>query len=454
MEKAHIHNRLKLFFNKSVNSWHESREAHFMEKVILVGVYKSKKKGRQEIEESLRELSRLTETAGGVVKATVIQERDKFNPATLIGKGKADEIAALAKEEKIKTIIFDEELTPAQQRNLEDIIRAKVLDRTRLILDIFAQRAHTREGRLQVELAQLEYLSTRLTGWGWGFSQQLGGIGVRGPGETKLEVESRHMRERIHRLKKDIALIKKHRDQQRKKRGIIPLPVIALIGYTNAGKSTLLNMLARQHFNPKQNVYVDDKLFATLDPTTRRIMLPDGRIILCTDTVGFIKKLPHSLIAAFRATLEEALYSDVLIHVVDAASSEHIQQMTTVMKVLEELGYQGKGAHNPALITVYNKTDALSERDKKMLMKDGVPFISARTGFGVEEMLQQVQKELNADRSSAEVLVPYNRMDVLQWIYRITQIIKEEHREDGVHLKIMIDDINKGRIKKALAGRI
>jgi GTP-binding protein HflX len=380
----------------------------------------------------------------------MLQKRDKFEAATLIGKGKAAEIAAFAHENNVKTIIFDEELTPAQQRNLEDIIKAKVLDRTRLILDIFAQRAHTREGSLQVELAQMEYLSTRLTGWGWGFSQQVGGIGMRGPGETKLEVESRHMRGRITRLKKEIALIKKHREQQRKKRGIIPLPVVTLIGYTNAGKSTLLNRLSQQGSAPKKPVYVDDKLFATLDPTTRRVMLPDGQIMLCTDTVGFIKKLPHTLVAAFHATLEEALYSDVLIQVIDASSPERTRQMQTVAEVLRELGYDKNKKQDAPLIAVYNKTDRLQPGEKKLLVKDGSLCISALTGEGVDALLIETQKLLNRHRSSASVVIPYTRMNMLPWMYRNTHIVNEQHKQDGIHLRITVDDINKGRIEKAL----
>ncbi|MBD3271779.1 MAG: GTPase HflX, partial [Elusimicrobia bacterium] len=274
-----------------------------MEKVILVGVSYPKKRNKKNSNHtisSLEELKRLTNTAGGTSVATIIQNREKPDPAYLIGRGKALELFNLSRSLNTKTIIFDEELTPAQQRNLEDITKTKVIDRTRLILDIFARRAHTREGALQVELAQMQYLITRLTGWGRGFSQQLGGIGTRGPGERKLEVESRHMRNRITTLKKELAYLRKHRDIQRKKRTYVPLPTITLIGYTNAGKSTLLNTLSLAE--AEHRVYVDDKLFATLDPTTRRVTLPDDQIVLFTDTVGFIRKLPHSLIAAFHAT--------------------------------------------------------------------------------------------------------------------------------------------------------
>ncbi|MCX5783438.1 MAG: GTPase HflX, partial [Elusimicrobia bacterium] len=259
--------------------------------------------------DSLDELRRLCETAGGAVLSCVNARVENFNPALLIGKGKADEIAALARENSAKTVIFDEELSPAQQRNLEEIIPAKIIDRTRLILDIFARRAHTREGVIQVEHAQLSYMLPRLTGRGTAMMQQTGGIGTRGPGERQIEYDRRRIKDRLSRLKKEIDLIRRERQIRKKNRDKIPMTQIAIAGYTNAGKSTLLNFLTKG----KAGVYVDDKLFATLDPTTRRVYMPGGKVALFTDTVGFIQKLPHSLVAAFRSTLEEIAQTNAII---------------------------------------------------------------------------------------------------------------------------------------------
>lgn len=423
-----------------------------MEKVILVSIksstYYRNRTSNNAGKESLEELKRLTETAGGQVIHSVLQKRPRFDPATLIGKGKAQELFTISRQINVKTIIFDEELTPAQQRNLEDITRTKIIDRTRLILDIFARRAHTREGSLQVELAQLEYLITRLTGWGWGFSQQVGGIGTRGPGERKLEVESRHMRNRITKLKRELKSLKKHRDLQRKKRGIIPLPTITLVGYTNTGKSTLLNQLS--HDSPSHPVHVDDKLFATLDPTTRRVMLPSGQVVLFTDTVGFIRKLPHALIAAFHATLEEALDTDILVHIVDASHPERNHQEETVLSVLKELGYDSENDPFHKLITIYNKADCLSENQKKFLIREGICLISALNGEGIDGFLNKIQGMLHHTKRYMEVTIPFTHMDIVQRIYRIATIIEERHEPDGLHVKMMIDPQNYGRIEKAL----
>lgn len=422
-----------------------------MEKVILVGVRQTANKkfnANNLMRESLDELKRLTETAGGYVTQLIFQKRPRYDPATLIGRGKAQELFDLSKQTKVRTIIFDEELSPAQQRNLEDITKTKVIDRTRLILDIFARRAHTREGSLQVELAQLQYLISRLTGWGKGFSQQMGGIGTRGPGERKLEVESRHMHNRITKLKSELKNLQKHRDLQRKKRTTVPLPTITLIGYTNAGKSTLLNILARQ--SPEHSVYVDDKLFATLDPTTRRVALPDNQIVLFTDTVGFIRKLPHTLIAAFHATLEEALNTDILVHVIDGASPEMNHQIETVMSVLKELGYDPENDPAKQLISVYTKADSLSPIQRKQLVKNSDLLISGLTGEGIPVLLKKIQEILQRSKKYTAIVIPFSKMDILQRIYRIATIIEEDHKPDGIHLKIMIDPQNYGRIHKAL----
>ena len=301
------------------------------------------------------------------------QKKDHADPATFVGKGKAAELAERVRELKAQTVVFDDELKPSQQKNLEELIPAKIVDRTRLILDIFAQRARTREGILQVELAQLSYMLPRITEHFGRFEQQTGGIGSRGPGERKLEVDQRRIRERMTHLKKQIGKISSERSLQRQVRRSVPMPQVALVGYTNAGKSTLLNALLRLsagRAKAKDEVYADDKLFATLDPTTRRVRLPSGRIILFSDTVGFIRKLPTQLVAAFRATLEEVATADLLIHVVDASDLDWREQSQTVITLLEDL----KMGQLPR-VTAYNKIDLLS-KPALAPFKDGI-LISA-----------------------------------------------------------------------------
>ena len=320
-----------------------------MENVILAGVTL---KTAPHDTSSLEELKRLAHTAGGTVVHTFQIRVQAFNSATLIGSGKMEEIAETVRLTNAQTVIFDDEISPAQQKNLEEVIPAKVIDRTRLILDIFAQRARTQEGKLQVELAQLKYLLPRLGGQGTALMQQKGGIGLRGPGETKLEYDKRRLRLRISKLEKEIEQVKKERGLRRERRTQIPLPQIAIVGYTNAGKSTLLNVLTRQNA-----VYADDKLFATLDPTTRRVHMPAGGEMLFTDTVGFIQKLPHSLVSSFRATLEETSFADVILHVHDAPSPHRNAQAETVRQIITDLG-----AQTIPVIDVFNKIDLLSDR--------------------------------------------------------------------------------------------
>ena len=298
------------------------------ETVILVGTDIDKE---QNIVETLAELDRLVETAGGEVVGTIIQRRERPDIATYIGKGKLEELKALQQQTQATTIVFDDQLSPAQQRNIEKIMEVKVIDRTALILDIFAQRAHSYEGKLQVELAQMRYLLPRLGGKGLVMSRLGGGIGTRGPGETKLEVDRRTIRDKIHDIEESLKTVSAQRALQRSRRIQSGLPCVAIVGYTNAGKSTLLNRLT------DAGVLVEDKLFATLDPTIRMLILPSGRKVLLADTVGFIRKLPHALIAAFRATLEEVVYSDLLMHVIDASSEEWEEQSRSVYDVLKEL---------------------------------------------------------------------------------------------------------------------
>ncbi|MFQ5647185.1 MAG: GTPase HflX [bacterium] len=356
------------------------------EKTCLVGL-KLKREPNHLIAESMAELEQLVVSAGGEVSAQVVQERIKPSPACFIGRGKAEEISSLCESKEIKLVVFDDDLTPGQQRNLEHIIGTRVIDRTGLILDIFAQRARTKEGKLQVELAQSNYLLPRLVGKGAAMSQLGGGIGTRGPGETQLEIDRRRIRRRIDKIKRDLQEVRKHRKLHRSKRKSVPLPVVALIGYTNAGKSSLLNRLTGAR------VLVEDKLFATLDPTTRRVRLNDGQLFLLSDTVGFIRKLPHHLIDAFKATLEEVLEADILAHVIDISHPEMEKHIQVVNELLAELGMSDK-----KVIRVLNKTDLVANRMElsclKASHKEAVP-VSVKLGCGLDDFLEAVERVLS-----------------------------------------------------------
>ena len=420
-----------------------------MERVLLVGAeLKRRETGKDappSLDETLAELARLVETAGGVVCGTLIQRVDRFHPATLIGPGKVEELAALAAEKKARTVVFDEELTPAQQRTLEEAVPAKILDRTRLILDIFAKRARTREGKLQVELAQLTYLLPRITERFGRFEQQTGGIGTRGPGERKLEVDRRRIRERIAHMRQDIDRIAEERSVQRAGRTGVPLPVLALVGYTNAGKSTLANALSGAKTEKK--IYADDKLFATLDPTTRRVRLPSGGVALLTDTVGFISKLPHSLIASFRATLEEILEADCLIHVLDASAPEAKRHKKAVEGVLEELG-----AGKLPVVLALNKADLLSpgrRRAALLAFSDGA-MVSAKTGDGLRRVLSEVESVLSKKWLTREVRIPHDGQKMLEEIHGSAQVVGRDYREDGTWLTLRITHENWKRLVKRL----
>lgn len=364
------------------------------ERAILVGLF-TKDNTKTEAEESLRELENLADTAGAKVVHTVIQKKHSPDPAYYIGSGKAEDLSLMVQEHNANLVIIDSELSASQQKHLEDIIGVKTIDRTELILDIFAQRAQTKEGKLQVELAQLKYLYPRLIGAGLSLSRQMGGgtsggIATRGPGETKLETDRRVIRRKIQHLESEVEQIRLYRQTQRKKRISQGTPSAALVGYTNTGKSTLLNALA------DANVFVEDKLFATLDPKTRRIVMPDMSYVLLSDTVGFIQRLPTSLIAAFRATLEEVLEADIIIHVVDSSHNCFSEQIDTVYDVLAELGVNGK-----PMITVFNKMDLVKKFDNDLLETLKVPNpikISAqkREGFGrLIHKIHQMTREIN-----------------------------------------------------------
>ena len=411
-----------------------------MEKVILVGV--TLKTDIQNTS-SLEELHRLAHTAGGEVAGVFRVRVNAFHPATLIGSGKMEEIAEQTRLLEAQTVIFDDEITPAQQKNLEKVISAKVVDRTRLILDIFAQRARTQEGKLQVELAQLKYLLPRLGGQGTALMQQKGGIGLRGPGETKLEYDKRRLRLRISKLEKEIEQVKKERSLRRERRGEIPLPQIAIVGYTNAGKSTLLNALTRQ-----SAVYADDKLFATLDPTTRRVKMPAGGEMLFTDTVGFIQKLPHSLVSSFRATLEETTFADVILQVHDAASALREEQAATVRQIIADLG-----SKQTPILDVFNKTDLLPPAQQKLLKEqypDGI-FISAAQEKGLTELLEKVEEAAAYRWKICRLILQPHQLNLLGIIYEKAIVTGRKEKPSGtLELTLMATDGNFKSLQKRL----
>lgn len=414
-------------------------EYYKKEKVLLVGVELMGKNARF-VEESLEELAFLTSSANAEVICQTTQRRGRINPACFIGRGKASEIKNLCAEQEITTVIFDDDLSPAQQRNLEEIIKCKVIDRTRLILDIFASRARTREGKLQVELAQLTYLLPRLTGKGVTLAQQVGGIGVRGPGEKKLEYDRRKVEERISKLQKEINKVSEHREQQRQRRQRVPLPIIAIVGYTNSGKTTLLNTLTSSH------VFVEDKLFSTLDPTIRGLILPNKEKVLLVDTVGFIHKLPHQLVAAFRATLEEVTSSDLLLHIVDTSHPEFKKQIVAVEKVLQELDALGK-----PMITIFNKMDLIKNKPLlprlKRKYKDSIN-ISAKKGLGLDRLYDRIIEHFGKDRSTIELVIPQARSELVNLVYENGTVLSRKYNGKDILLQAQLDQKTVQRLKE------
>ncbi len=387
---------------------------HEREKAVLMGI---------ESRESLEELRRLAETAGAEVAGMFLQKRDKPDSALFIGRGRAEELARDCQALEADVCIFDEELTGIQTRNLEEILRLKVIDRTALILDIFAQRASSAEGKLQVELAQLQYRSARLIGQGLVLSRLAGGIGTRGPGESKLEMNRRRIRERVTELRRRLDELEKQRAVRRKSRERNDVPVVALVGYTNAGKSSLLNALTGA------DVYAEDQLFATLDAVSRRMETPEKTPYLLTDTVGFIRKLPHTLISAFRSTLEEAALADVLVIVSDGASQDMLTQHDTVEQVLEELG-----ATEQKRIEVINKCD-LADPDPAF---PGAVMISAKTGNGLEELKAAIASALQETYEPVTFIIPFSRYGILSELHSLGRVIREEHTESGTELTVMM----------------
>lgn len=388
------------------------------ERVILVGVQMN---DGEDTEESLEELSELAKTAGAQTVGTIIQNREAVHPGTYIGKGKIEEVRSLVLAMDANGVICDDELSPAQLNNLERELDCKVMDRTLLILDIFARRAVTSEGKIQVELAQLRYRSARLVGLRESLSRLGGGIGTRGPGEKKLETDRRLIRTRISALKEELKQVEKHRELIRGKRAKGNLKTAAIVGYTNAGKSTLLNVLTGAE------VLSEDKLFATLDPTTRLLELSDGQQILLTDTVGFIRKLPHHLVEAFKSTLEEAKYADYIIHVVDSSNPQAEKQMHIVYETLRELGAVGK-----PVITLFNKQDKTETEQIRDFKADHTLKISAKTGEGLEEFKELLGELLSEGMIYVERIFPYQEAGKIQLIRERGQLLSEEYTEAGI----------------------
>lgn len=395
------------------------------ERVILVGV--SEQEG-DDAEDSVAELAELAKTAGAAVAGMLIQKREQIHPGTYVGTGKVAELAELAERTAATGIVCDDELTPAQLKNLERMLDTKVMDRTLLILDIFAARATTSEGKIQVELAQLRYRLSRLTGLGRSMSRLGGGIGTRGPGEKKLETDRRLIKDRIAQLNRELKEVQKHRETQRAKREKGHVPVAAIVGYTNAGKSTLLNRLT------DAAVLAEDKLFATLDPTTRMLALPGRQEILLTDTVGFIRKLPHHLIEAFRSTLEEAKHADYILHVVDASNPQREKQMHIVYDTLYRLGVQEK-----PIITLFNKQDIVTDREPLRDFKaDYTLPVTAKTGEGFEELKELLCKLLRDKKVLVEQTLPYGEGGVLEQIRRQGELLEEEYRPEGIYVRAYV----------------
>lgn len=395
------------------------------EKVILVGVSTG---NADDTEKSLDELEELAATAGAVAVGRIIQNREKIHPGTYVGKGKLEEIKELLWEEEATGIICDDELAPSQLGNLQDALDTKIMDRTLIILDIFAGRASTNEGKIQVELAQLKYRQSRLVGLGKSLSRLGGGIGTRGPGEKKLEMDRRLIKDRIAQLNRELKDVKRHREITREQRSKNNVPIVAIVGYTNAGKSTLLNKLTGA------NVLEEDKLFATLDPTTRSLKLPSKQEILLTDTVGFIRKLPHHLIEAFRSTLEEAKFADIILHVVDVSNPQVDEQMHIVYETLMNLE-----VINKPIITAFNKQDQLvGDTISKDLKADYCVKISARTGEGLSELQQTIEQVLREQKVTIERIYTYAEAAKIQLIRKYGELLEEEYREEGIYVRAFV----------------
>jgi len=399
-----------------------------LEKVILVGVWTEG--SVKDAENSMEELAALAETAGSTVLDALIQRRDKPDPATFIGSGKVSELKGIVKSTGADTVVCDGELSPSQLRNLEDKVKVKVVDRTALILDIFAQHAKSKEGKAQVELAQMSYMLPRLRGWGDSLSRQAGGIGGRGPGETKIEVDRRRIRDKMAKLRREINDMKTARDTKRQERRRNSIPSVAIAGYTNAGKSSLLNRLTNA------GVLVQNALFATLDPTVRRAETVDGRVYTLSDTVGFVKHLPHDLIDAFKSTLEEVSGADVIVHVVDGSSTDPLGQIKAVRGAIKDIG----GEKIPEIIAI-NKADIADAETMALVLRqepDAYP-ISVHTGSGIAELLRAIESSLPRPRVEVRALLPYGRGDLVNQIHEYGEILSEEYEGEGTRIHALVD---------------
>jgi len=401
----------------------------FREKIVLVGMV-SWPRTVEEVEASLDELALLVDTAGADEVARVLQRRESPDPATYIGRGKAEEVRRISEAADADTVVFDDELTPAQQRNLEQILGRTAIDRAAVILDIFAQNAHTEEGRAQVELALLQYRLPRLRGRGLTLSQQAGRIGTRGPGETQLEVDRRRIMRRIRKLEVDLRDLERTRRTQRRSRTRGAYRQVSFVGYTNAGKSTLLNYLTNA------DVLVENRLFSTLDPRTRRLELPGGEVVLCSDTVGFVRKLPHQLVDAFHATLEVVSAADLLVHVVDGSAADPVGQIEAVQGVLSEIGAD----QVPVLVAV-NKADVAPRQAARLAANSpGAVAFSALTGRGVPALLTAISERVRAGDHTVELAVPVGRGDVVAAVHREGEVIGEQYDGETVHLQARLDE--------------
>ena len=412
----------------------------FRERIVLVGVERPDR-DQFTVDASLDELSLLVDTAGADAVQRVHQKRSAPDPATFVGSGKAREIREIAEQVDCDTVVFDDELTPAQQFNLEKLLGRTALDRTAVILDIFAQNASTPEGKAQVELAQLRYRLPRLRGSGRRLSQQAGGIGTRGPGETQLEVDRRRIERRINKLEVDLRRIAGHRRTQSKARRRTRNRAVAIVGYTNAGKSSLLNRLTAA------GVTVEDRLFATLDPTTRSLALPGGESMFVTDTVGFVRKLPHQLVQAFKTTLDVVRDADLLVHVVDGAGSDPHGSMAAVRSVLAEIG-----ADDIPELVAFNKSDIGSGARRLAQLTEGSVAVSARTGKGIDELIGAIGDRIRRVTSEVELIVPWDRGDVLAGVHREGQVLHEAAIEDGMRIRARMEPASVGALKRFVVG--
>ena len=399
-----------------------------LERVILVGVWTEG--SVKDAENSMEELAALAETAGSKVLDALIQRRDKPDPATFIGSGKVSELKAIVKSTGADTVVCDGELSPSQLRNLEDKVKVKVVDRTALILDIFAQHAKSKEGKAQVELAQMSYMLPRLRGWGDSLSRQAGGIGGRGPGETKIEVDRRRIRDKMSKLRREIGDMKVARDTKRQERKRNSIPSVAIAGYTNAGKSSLLNRLTNA------GVLVQNALFATLDPTVRRSETSDGRTYTLTDTVGFVKHLPHDLIDAFKSTLEEVSGADVIVHVVDGSHGDPLGQIKAVRGVIADIG----GAKIPEIIAL-NKADIADPQviAQVLIQEPDAYLISVHSGVGIEKLIRAIESSLPRPRIEIRTVLPYDRGDLVSQIHEHGEILSQEYLPEGTSLHAIVD---------------